>query len=126
MLAKEALAYCLEKAGAWQDEPWDDTVVVKVGPHIFAFLGSPLGCTVGVKCALSRDEANEWLHRYPDDASPMPYLARSGWNSLRFDGGIPADEIFDAIDTSYGLVLAKLPKRDRPAQPDAPVRPTDS
>ena len=118
-----ALEYCLEKSGAWQDEPWGDTVVAKVGPHIFAFLGDPRGNTVGVKCARSRDEADEWLDRYPEDAHPMPYLARSGWNSLRLDGGIPDDEVFDAIDTSYALVLTKLPKRDRPAQPDSAVRP---
>jgi predicted DNA-binding protein (MmcQ/YjbR family) len=122
----EALAYCLERPGAWQDEPWDETVVAKVGPHIFAFLGSLQGNTVGVKCGRSRDEADEWLLRYPADATPLPYLGRSGWNSLRLDGDIPADEILDAIDVSYAYVLTKLPRRDRPVQPDAPVRPPTS
>ena len=36
----ELLAYCLAKPGAWQDEPWEGDVVVKVGPKIFAFFGS--------------------------------------------------------------------------------------
>lgn len=120
----QALTYCLEKPGAWRDEPWDDTVVAKVGPHIFAFLGSMSGNTVGVKCGKARDEADEWLDRYPGDASPLPYLGRSGWNSLRLDGTIPADEVLDAIDASYDFVLAKLPRRERPVQPDAPVRPS--
>jgi predicted DNA-binding protein (MmcQ/YjbR family) len=120
---EDVLAYCLDKPGAWQDEPWEDSVVVKVGRHIFAFLGDQNGDTVGVKCATSRDEANEWIERYPMSAAVMPYLGRSGWNSLHVDSSIPDDEIFDAIDTSYAFVLAKLPIRDRPAQPDAPVRP---
>lgn len=108
---QELLAYCLAKPGAWQDQPWEGDVVVKVGPKIFAF---PHARTLGVKCGASRDEADEWLARYPDDASVMPYLGRSGWNSLRIDGGIPDDELFEAVDASYEAVVAKLPKKDRP------------
>ena len=36
------MAYCLSKPGAWPDEPWDDSTVAKVGPKIFAFLGTHL------------------------------------------------------------------------------------
>ena len=46
MTKAEMLAYCLAKPGAWQDEPWDGDVVAKVGPKIFAFLGS--GSSVGM------------------------------------------------------------------------------
>jgi predicted DNA-binding protein (MmcQ/YjbR family) len=59
--------------------------------------------------------ADEWLVRYPDDASVLPYIGRSGWNSLRFGGAIPDDEVFEAVDSSYETVLRKLPKKDRPA-----------
>lgn len=110
------LAYCLAKPGAWQDEPWDGDVVAKVGPKIFAFLGS--GASIGVKCGRSREEADEWLHRYPDDASVMPYIGRSGWNTLRVGGAIPDEELEEAIDASYQTVVAKLPKRDRPVAGD--------
>lgn len=106
------LAYCLGKPGAWRDEPWEGDVVAKVGGKIFAFLGS--GSTVGVKCGPNREVADEWLLRYPDDASAMAYVGRSGWNSLRIDGAIPDDELFEAIDTSYDTVVSKLPKKDRP------------
>src|ERR1700722_14269861 len=109
---QELLAYCLAKPSAWQDEPWEGDVVVKVGAKIFAFLGS--GTSVGVKCGASREAADEWLLRYPDDASVMAYIGRSGWNSLRTDGAIPDDELIDALDASYAAVVSKLPKKDRP------------
>ncbi len=113
----EVLAYCLAKPGAWRDEPWESDIVVKVGPKIFAFLGSKSesASSVGVKCGRTREEADEWLHRYPSDASVMAYIGRSGWNTLRIDGSIPHQELVEAIDASYDAVVSKLPKKDRPA-----------
>jgi predicted DNA-binding protein (MmcQ/YjbR family) len=110
----ELLAYCLAKPGAWQDEPWEGDVVAKVGGKIFAFLGSA-GNSVGLKCGASREVADEWLRRYPDDASVMAYIGRSGWNTLRFGGAIDDEELLEAVDASYHAVVSKLPKRDRPA-----------
>lgn len=112
MTPDELLRHCLEKPGAWQDEPWDGDVVVKVGPKIFAFLGA--GTSVGVKCGSTREEADEWLTRYPDDASVMAYIGWSGWNTLQLGGAIPDDELLAAVDDSYDAVVAKLPKKDRP------------
>jgi predicted DNA-binding protein (MmcQ/YjbR family) len=111
----DVLAYCLAKGGAWQDEPWDGDVVVKVGGKIFAFLGSgSAGSSVGVKCGRNREAADEWLHRYPQDASVMSYIGRSGWNNLAIGGAIPDDELRAAIDGSYDTVVGGLPKKDRP------------
>lgn len=69
--------------------------------------------TVGVKCG-NRDEADEWLRRYPDDATKMAYIGRSGWNTLRIGGAVPDAEIYEAVDESYRMVVAKLTKKDRP------------
>jgi predicted DNA-binding protein (MmcQ/YjbR family) len=44
----------------------------------------------------------------------MAYIGRSGWNTLTVGAAIPDDEIFEAVDESYRLVVAKLPKKDRP------------
>ena len=114
-------AHCLAKPGAWADNPWGhDHPVVKVGPDgagkIFAFLGSD---AVGVKGGATREVADEWLQRYPGDASVMAYIGRSGWNDLSFSGTIPDDDLKDAVDESYRLVVTKLPKRDRPPGWDA-------
>ena len=111
-------AYCLAKPGAWADNPWEhDHPVIKVGPgergRIFAFLGQG---GVGVKAANTRDEADEWLRRYPEDAHAMRYIGRSGWNDLAYGGAIPDEEILAAVDESYDLVVARLPKKLRPGR----------
>jgi predicted DNA-binding protein (MmcQ/YjbR family) len=72
------------------------------------------GSAVGLKCGATREVADEWLLRYPHDASVMAYIGRSGWNTLQAGGAIPDDELREAIDTSYDVVVAKLPKKDRP------------
>ena len=121
MTREELLAYCLAKPGAWPDEPWEGDVVVKVASKIFAFLGSEpadarqVTTQVGLKCGASRDAADEWLARYPDDVSVMAYIGRSGWNTLKVGGAIPDDEVREAIDASYDAVVSKLPRKDRPA-----------
>ena len=107
------LAYCLAKPGAWRDEPWEGDVVAKVGDKIFAFLGSGEGGTIGLKCG-DREEADLWLERYPGAARKSAYIGAHGWNTFRLDGSVPDDELADLVDTSYRLVVAKLPKRLRP------------
>ncbi|NUR05576.1 MAG: hypothetical protein HOQ45_01035 [Nocardioidaceae bacterium] len=116
MTPDELRAYALGKPGAWPDQPWEGDHVAKIGEgsaaKIFAFLGSG---SVGVKSGRTREEADEWLARYPDDAAVMAYIGRSGWNTLTLNGAIPDEEIRDAVDESYGFVVAKLPKKHRPA-----------
>jgi predicted DNA-binding protein (MmcQ/YjbR family) len=116
MTGDEMIAYCLAKPGAWRDEPWEGDLVAKVGGKIFAFLGRGAD-SVGVKCGRDRDAADEWLKRYPDDASVSSYIGRYGWNTLRVGGAIPDDELREAVDLSYDAVVAALPGKDRPAGP---------
>jgi predicted DNA-binding protein (MmcQ/YjbR family) len=108
-------SYALGKPGAWPDQPWDGDDVAKVGEgdaaKIFTFLGPE---SIGVKCGTTRDEADAWLDRYPDDAKVMPYIGRSGWNTLSVGGAIPDDELLEAVDESYRLVVVKLPRKHRP------------
>jgi len=110
---QELLDYCLSKPGAWPDEPWEGDIVAKVADKIFVFLGGPDGASVGVKCG-TRDEADELIARYPDDATVMAYIGRYGWNTARLGGAIPDDEILELVDASYDDVVARLPKSKRP------------
>lgn len=109
--ADEVRGHCLHKPGAWLDEPWEGDTVVKVGDKIFAFLGAE---SVGVKCGRGRAEADEWIAEFPDDVTVMSYIGRHGWNTLRLGGEIPTDALVEAIDTSYDLVVAGLPRSQRP------------
>jgi predicted DNA-binding protein (MmcQ/YjbR family) len=117
----ELREHALAKAGAWPDQPWEGDYVAKVGPaaagRIFAFLGD---ASVGVKAGATREEADEWLARYPLDARVMPYIGRSGWNTLAVGGAIPDEEIREAVDESYRLVVSKLAKKHRPDGWDDP------
>ncbi len=112
MNGKQLREYCLAKPGAWPDEPWDGDGVAKVHVKIFAFLGDD---SVGVKCGTSREEADEWLVRYPEDASVLPYIGRSGWNRLRLSGAITDEDLREAVDESYAMVVTNIPKKHRPA-----------
>jgi len=103
--------YALAKPGAWADQPWEGDHVAKVGEKIFCFLGE---ASIGVKCG-TRAEADEWLAEYPDDASVMAYIGRHGWNTLLVGGAIGDDALREAVDTSYELVVAALPKSRRPS-----------
>ena len=103
-------AHALAKPGAWADQPWEGDHVAKVAEKIFCFLGSD---SIGVACG-ARGEADEWLEEFPDDARVMPYIGRHGWNTLRVGGAIPHDVLREAIDTSYAIVVAKLPRSRRP------------
>jgi predicted DNA-binding protein (MmcQ/YjbR family) len=109
----EVQEHCLAKPGAWADNPWGhDHPVIKVHTRIFAFLAAG---GVGVKAGLDRDVADVWLHRFPDDATVMAYIGRSGWNDLSFSGAIPDDDLLDAVDESYRLVVSRLPRKHRPS-----------
>ena len=107
----ELVAYCLAKPGAQPDMPWEGDLVAKVGGKIFAFLG---GEGVGLKCGRDADEAEELRLRYPESVTASAYIGRFGWNSIQLDG-IPDDELAELVDASYDAVVAKLPKRLRPA-----------
>jgi predicted DNA-binding protein (MmcQ/YjbR family) len=109
---EELVAYCLAKPGAVPDEPWEGDRVAKVGGKIFAFLGTG---SLGVKCGRDADEAAEVRMRYPEHASVMAYIGRHGWNTVRVDGTVPDEELIELVDASYDAVVAKLPKRLRPA-----------
>ena len=107
------LAYCLAKPGAWPDEPWEGDVVAKVGTQDLRLRRRRDRDSIGLKCG-DRETADLLIERYPGAVSKLAYIGQHGWNSIALDGTIPDDEIADLIDTSYALIVAKLPKKDRP------------
>ena len=116
------MGYCLAKPGAWLDEPWEGDEVAKVAEKIFAFLGAGVpgdaGFGVGLKCGRTADEAAELRARYADDVTISAYIGRYGWNSVRANGAIPDEEVYELVDASYDAIVARLPRRKRPARLD--------
>lgn len=110
----ELIDYCLAKPGADESYPWgDEELVVKVGGKAFAFIWLG-GESVSVKCGRTSDEAAEYRERYPEDVTISGYIGRYGWNSVRYNGKVPDDELRELLDRSYDAVVSKLPKSKRP------------
>ena len=122
MTPEQLRAYCLAKPGAWPDEPWEGDVVAKVHDKIFAFLGSDSPLTVGIKAGSSRDEADEWLARYPQRRERHALHRPIGMEHVARRWSIPDDEVCEAIDASYTSVVAKLAKKHRPTAVTEPGR----
>lgn len=111
------IGYCLGKPGAEESYPWGDgELVAKVGGKGFAFigLGAPPG-SVSLKCGRDRLDAAPWRDRYPAAISVSSYTGRFGWNTVVLDGSVPAADIRELVDDSYGAAVAALPKSRRPA-----------
>lgn len=114
MTVDDVVSYCLAKPGAEETYPWGE-LVVKVGGKAFAFVGKTSG-TVGVKAGRTAEEAaGEWCARYPDVVTPSAYIGRYGWIKVPLGGAVPDDEVRELVDTSYADVVARLPKKRRPA-----------
>ena len=114
MTHEEMLNYCLDKKGAYQDNPFgDETVCVKVKKRIFAQLfylkDVPMFTFNGD--ALTGD-----LYRktYPDDVKRgyhCPPVQQPYFNTVDLTGSVPDEEILRMIDSSYDYVVSKLTKK---------------
>ena len=108
MTPDELREHCLAKPGAWPDQPWEGDQVAKVGPKIFAFMGAE---TVGLKCGATREEADEWLARFPDDARCCPTSAGRGGTPCDWTGRSRTRTCVEAVDASYAPWSPSCPRR---------------
>jgi predicted DNA-binding protein (MmcQ/YjbR family) len=104
----ELIAYAATFPGAWEDHPWDHTVM-KVGKKVFVFFGgaaSPPGeISLTVKLPVSYEMALTLPYM-----SPAGYgLWKSGWAALRQRDGDDIDlaTIRGWIDQSYRAVATR-------------------
>lgn len=106
---QRAIDFALTLPEAWQDEPWEGDVVVKVRKKVFVFAGAdpddtrwPVG--VGLKLPVSKDEALAL-----PGAAPSGYgLGKWGWVSVALDQGpVDPDLIREWIEESYRAVAPK-------------------
>jgi predicted DNA-binding protein (MmcQ/YjbR family) len=95
-LRERALAF----PGAWEDNPWGDSVV-KVGKKIFVFLGDD-------SMTLKLTAAHEAAMSVPG-AKPTAYgLGKAGWVTFPLGAGAPpVDVLCDWLEESYRNVAPK-------------------
>ncbi len=104
----ELIAYAATFPGAWEDHPWDHTVM-KVGQKIFVFFGGAASpdhvLTVTVKLPVSYEMALTLPYMTPAGHG----LGRAGWAHLRQESGddIDLDTIRAWIAQSYRAVAPK-------------------
>ena len=86
--------------------------VYKVAGKVFLIVtDDPDEQIITLKC--EPDHARALEHRYAS-ITPGRYLGKHHWISLGPGPGITERLITDAVEDSYDLVAARLPRRDRP------------
>ena len=106
------IAACGAKPGSVEDYPFGEGVAVfKVAGKMFALveLGPPPG-SVSLKC--DPDLAVDLRRRYTAITAGY-HLNKRHWNTIRLDGSVPEDELFELTDHSYDLVVARLTRGER-------------
>ncbi|MFV0632538.1 MmcQ/YjbR family DNA-binding protein [Demequina sp.] len=107
----------LELPGSVLTHPFgDEADVYKVHGKMFALLtyvhGEPV---VNLK---ARPEDSYALREAYADITPGWHMNKKHWISLHGGGSLDEEFVRDLVTESYLLVVAGLPKRDRPVDPD--------
>jgi predicted DNA-binding protein (MmcQ/YjbR family) len=104
----EVVAFCLSLPGAWEDTPWEDDVVVKVGPKVFVFPGSD-----ALSLKVEPSVGAELRAAYPDSVGSAPYLNKKHWVRIALDAVMPDDELRELLVDSHRLVAKGLTRAQR-------------
>jgi len=103
--------YLMERKASEETFPFGtDVAVFKVLGKMFALLPVDEPLSVSLKCD---PDFGEVLRETYDAVQPGYHLNKRHWNTVMIDGSIPDDEIEEMIDVSYGLVVAKMTKKDQ-------------
>lgn len=99
---------CLGFPHASEQVQWGYDLVFKIGGKMFAI--TPLEPAPVFLTFKATDESFAELTERPG-IIPAPYLARAKWVALEKSDSLSPQELAEYLRTSYGLVLAKLPKK---------------
>lgn len=104
--------YCMQKPGASESFPFDETTLVfKVRNKIFALLSLEFPHTLNLKCDPAL--ALELRERYKA-VTPGYHMNKKHWNSVDLDAPLTLKEIYQWIDYSYDLVAGGQSGKKRP------------
>ena len=101
--------HCLSKPGVTESFPFDGaTLVHKVAHKMFALTSVIFFARINVKC--NPAQALHLREKY-EGIIPAWHMNKKHWNSILLNGEFTDQQIFQWIDDSYTLVVAKLPKK---------------
>lgn len=104
----ELIAFAAKMPSAWEDHPWDHTVM-KVGAKIFVFFGGAAGAPDELSVTVKLPISSEMALTLPYMSPAGHGLGKSGWVNLRQTTGDDFDlETIQAwIVQSYRAVATK-------------------
>jgi predicted DNA-binding protein (MmcQ/YjbR family) len=109
MNIEELREYCLAKKGVTESFPFDETTLVfKVAGKMFCLTDLVDDFAVALK---NDPEKNMELREQFPAVRPGYHMNKQHWNTVQIDGSISDKMLKQLIDESYGLIVAKLPKR---------------
>lgn len=104
--------FCISKKAVTESMPFDDkTLVFKVVGKIFALAAldvHPL--RINLKC--DPEKAIDLRERF-ESVQPGYHSNKKHWNTIEVNGEISKEALYELIDHSYNLVVAKLTKKVR-------------
>jgi len=106
--------FCLSKKGVTEDFPFGETtLVLRVMGKIFALTGiDSEHFSVNLKC--DPDRAVELREQYPE-VQPGYHMNKKHWNTIDFEGSLPATLLRELVDHSYQQTIKTLKKAEREA-----------
>jgi len=112
MNIEEFREYCLQKKGVTEEFPFDErTLVFKVLGKMFALSGlERQPPQINLKCDPERSV--ELREQYDGLIYGGYHMNKLLWNTLEINS-LPYQLLFELIDHSYELVVAKMPKKMR-------------
>ena len=109
MNIEEFREYCLKKKGTSEGFPFDEeTLVFKVMDKMFALTNIAGEFRINLKC--DPEKAIELREQYPA-VIPGYHMNKKLWNTVIVDGTVSDKLIYEWIDNSYDLIVAKLTKK---------------
>ena len=109
MNAENLREICLQLPSVTEEIKWENDLVFSIGGKMF--------------CVTSFEEPFKASFKVPDETfeelcnregfSPAPYLARARWVQVVNEAHLSKEEWKAFVQTSYGLVAAKLTKKQK-------------
>lgn len=111
MNIEEYRNYCLAKSGTTEEFPFDEnTLVFKVMGKMYALTDVEEFVSINLKC--DPELAVELREKY-SGVIPGYHMNKKHWNTVMTDGSVSDQLIYQWIEDSYNLIVAKLPVKDR-------------